>query len=119
MSVLAETAAGEGEYARAAEEAVRAFRGLRPTIATPFPGALSSATTRLVNDAPPEIAALVIEAAIASRPSWDLPYHGGARVYARWGGQHCRRAAELAEQLSRFGWTDAEALSLLRPCARP
>ncbi|MEK6767960.1 MAG: fused MFS/spermidine synthase [Gemmatimonadota bacterium] len=117
-SILAETAAGEGDYRRAAAEALRALRGLNPTIATPFPGSLENAVRKLAFEAPPEVAAPVLDAAVELRPSWDLGYHGGARVYARWGGEHCRRAAELVEQLPRFGWTEKEAVSLLRPCAR-
>jgi spermidine synthase len=116
MALLAETATGAGDYARAAAELLRAIRGLRPTIATPFPGALESAVRRLASDAPPQVAAPVIEAAVAARPSWDLAYQGGAFVYARWGGEHCRRAAELASELPRFGWTDREVLSLIRGC---
>ena len=118
LSILAETAVGEGDFARSAAMAVRALRGLRPTIATAFPGALSNAVSKLVAQAPPEIAAPVMEAAVTARPSWDLAYFGGAKVYARWGGDHCRRAAELAEQLPRFGWTEQEVISLLSPCAR-
>lgn len=117
-SLLAETYAGDGRWDRVAAEAVRALRGLRPTIAAPFPGSLEKALTRLVFEAPPPVAAPVLEIAMAARPSWDLAFHGAVRVYARWGGEHCRRAAELAEQLPRFGWTEREAISLLRPCDR-
>jgi spermidine synthase/tetratricopeptide (TPR) repeat protein len=115
-SVLAETAVGEGDYRRGAAEAIRALEGLRPTIRTPFPAALQKALERLASLAPPEVAAPVFERALARRPHWDLAYHGGARVYARWGGEHCRRAAELATELLRFGWTDREVVSLLAPC---
>jgi len=34
----------------------------------------------------------------------------------RWGGEHCSRAAQLAEELTRFGWTEGEIVALLRPC---
>ena len=116
MAVLAETATGAGDYSRAAAEALRAIRGLRPTIAMPFPGKLENAVRRLVSDAPPQVAAPVVEAAVAARPSWDLGYQGGAFVYARWGGEHCQRAAELASELPRFGWTNREARSLVGRC---
>ncbi|MBI1723582.1 MAG: fused MFS/spermidine synthase [Gemmatimonadetes bacterium] len=117
-SVLAEMLAGEGDYERAATEALRALRGLRPTIATPFPSALESTVRKLALQAPPAVAAPVLDAAAQTRPSWDLAFHGGARVYARWGGDHCGQAARLVEQLPRFGWTETEANGLLRPCAR-
>ena len=117
-SVLAETAAGEHDWARAATEAIRALKGVRPTIAAPFPGALQNAVRLLAMDGPPEVAAPVMEEAMRRRPSWDLAYHGAALVYTRWGGDHCSRAAVVGDELSRFGWTDGEKLALLRPCVR-
>ena len=33
-------------------------------------------------------------------------------------GERCRQAAELAEEMYRFGWTTGEAASLLQPCER-
>jgi spermidine synthase len=116
-SVLAELAVGERDYATAAAEARRALRALRPTLANPFPSALESAVNRLAIEAPPPLAAPVMELAVATRPSWDLAYRGGALAYARWGGEWCARAAQLAEELTRFGWTTREYLGLLRPCA--
>jgi len=115
-SLLAESAVLQKDYARAAAEAARAIDGLRPTLATPFPGALQSAVQRLALEAPPPVAAPVLELAGRARPGWDLAWWGGALVHARWGGTHCRRAAELASELGRFGWTDAEIVELLARC---
>lgn len=115
-SVLAETAAGEHDWLRAAAETIRGLRGVRPTIAAPFPQALQNAVRDLATDAPPEIAAPVMEEAVRLRPSWDLAFHGGALVNVRWGGEHCSRAAQLADELLRFGWTQSEVVALLRPC---
>jgi len=115
-SVLAETAAGEKDWLRAAAEVTRALRGLRPTIAAPFPQALQNAVSRLATDAPPEIAAPVMDEAVRLRPHWDLAFHGAALVNVRWGGEHCGRAAQLADELTRFGWTESEVVALLRPC---
>ena len=55
---------------------------------------------------------------LETRPSWDLAHYGSVQVYARWGGERCRQAAELAEGLERFGWTTGEAAALLQPCER-
>jgi spermidine synthase len=115
-SVLAETATGEKDWPRAAAEVSRALRGLRPTIATPFPQALQNAVSHLATDAPPEIAAPVMDEAVRLRPHWDLAFHGAALVNVRWGGEHCARAAQLADELTRFGWTESEVVALLRPC---
>ncbi len=116
MSVMAEALTGMGRHPEAADLAVRALRAVRPTIAAPFPGALQTAVRRMASESPPAVAAPVFEEAVRSRPSWDLGYEGGARVYVRWGGEHCRRAAELAGELGRFGWTDREIVDLLRGC---
>ena len=116
-SSLAETAAGLHDWPRAAAEATRALRGLHPTIATPFPGALQNAVRALALNGPPEIAAPVLEVAMQTRPSWDLAWQGAAWTYVRWGGEHCARAADLVDEMSRFGWTDREKLDLLRRCA--
>ncbi len=116
MSVMAEALMGLGRHAQAAELALQALRVVRPTIAAPFPGALQTALRRLAAEAPPDIAAPVFEEAIRARPSWDLGYQGGAQTYKRWGGEHCRRAAELASELERFGWTDREIVGLLHGC---
>ena len=35
----------------------------------------------------------MLQVAREVRPSWDVAYWGGAQVYARWGGEHCRQAA--------------------------
>jgi spermidine synthase len=117
-SILAEWAVLREDYERGAAEATRAINALRPTLAMPFPGALQSAVQRLALEAPPPVAAPVLELAGRSRPGWDLPWWGGALVHARWGGEHCRRAAELASELGRFGWTDAEIVELLARCGR-
>jgi tetratricopeptide (TPR) repeat protein len=117
-SVLAELAVGQRDYARGAAEARRAMRGLRPTLATPFPAALEKAMQRLATEAPPEVAAPVFEDVVRLRPSWDMAYYGGAKANLRWGGTHCRRAAQLAAELERFGWTAAEIVQLLETCGR-
>jgi tetratricopeptide (TPR) repeat protein len=116
-SALAETAAGEGDWPRAAREIVRAVEGLRPTLRRPLPGALQQALEKLALSGPPEVAAPVFERVVERLPHWDLAYHGGARVNARWGGERCRRAAELASEMPRFGWTDREVVGLLASCA--
>ena len=115
-SLLAESAVLRKDYARAAVEATRALNGLRPTLATLFPAALQGAVQRLALEGPPELAAPVLDLAGRTRPGWDLAWWGGAIVYARWGGAHCRRAAELASALDRFGWTDKEMAELLTRC---
>jgi len=115
-SILAEWAVRRGDFARGAAESMRAIAGLRPTLATPFPGALQSAVQRLAVEAPPEVAAPVLELAVRQRPHWDLAWWGGALAYARWGGAHCARAAELASGLGRFGWTDDEVAELVSRC---
>jgi len=115
-AILAILASGAGDDGTAAAEALRALRGLRPTIRTPFPPALETVLRTLASRATPAVAAPVFEYAVASRPSWDLAYWGGVQVYARGGSAGCRRAAELAEQLPRFGWREDEVLGLLRPC---
>jgi hypothetical protein len=117
-SALAESEVGQREWAKAAADAIRALKGLRPTIATPFPGALQNAVRALALQAPPEIAVPVMDQAMTSRPSWDLGWLGAAWANARWGGEHCARAAETADAMSRFGWTEREKVDLLRPCAR-
>jgi spermidine synthase len=116
-SVLAQTAGNDRDWPRAAGETLRALRGVHPTIAAPFPGALQNAVRDLALGAPPEIAAPVMEEAIRRRPGWDLAYHGAALAYVRWGGDHCSRAAVVASELTRFGWTDGEVVALLRPCS--
>ncbi len=116
-AALAELAVRDGNWPLVATEAMRSLKGLRPTIATPFPGSLQNAVRGLALNAPPQIAAPVMEEAMHRRPSWDLAWHGGALVNVRWGDQHCPRAAQLASEMNRFGWTDDEVLALLRPCA--
>ena len=49
--------AGQRDWLRAAAEATRALRGVRPTIAAPFPQALQNAVRKLAIEAPPEIGA--------------------------------------------------------------
>jgi len=115
-SLIAETATGQRDWLRAATEATRALRGVHPTIAAPFPQALQNAVRDLATTGPPEIVAPVLEEAVRLRPSWDLAYHGGALVNVRWGGEHCSRAAQLADELLRFGWTQSEVVALLRSC---
>jgi spermidine synthase len=117
-AMLAVIASRAGDDGTAAAEALRALRGLRPTTRTPFPPVLESVLRTLASRATPAVAAPVFEYAVASRPSWDLAYWGGVQLYARGGPTGCRRAAELAEQLPRFGWRDEEVLGLLRPCVR-
>jgi predicted membrane-bound spermidine synthase len=116
-AALAELAVRDGDWPLVATEAMRSLKGLRPTIATPFPGSLQNAIRDLALNAPPPVAAPVMEEAMHSRPSWDLAFHGGALTNVRWGGEHCPRAAQLASEMNRFGWTDDEVLALLRPCA--
>ena len=118
MSLMAETAAGQGDWARAATLLTRALESVHPTIAAPFPGSLQNALRTMALSAPPALAAPVVETAIRTRPSWDLAYLGGVWVHARLGGEHCVRAAELAEEMPRFGWEPKEIVALLRPCAR-
>ncbi len=118
MSALAESEVGQREWAKAADHATRALRGMRPTIAAPFPGALQNAVRAMALQGPPEIVTPALEVAMMARPSWDLGWQGAAWAYARWGGEHCARAADLADQMTRFGWTDKEKLDLLGPCAR-
>ena len=116
-ALLAEIAARQGDDSAATVGALRALRGLRPTIATPFPGPLVATLRVLASRARPEVAGAVFEVAAATRPSWDLAYWGGATVFARGGRQGCRRAERFAAQLPRFGWTDEEISELLRGCA--
>jgi predicted membrane-bound spermidine synthase/tetratricopeptide (TPR) repeat protein len=116
-ALLAELAARQGDDSAAAADALRALRGLRPTIATPFPLPLDATLRLLASRARPEVAGEVFEVAAATRPSWDLAYWGGAQVFSRGGQQGCRRAERLARQLSRFGWRDEEIYDLLRACA--
>jgi len=115
-AVMAEMATGEGDWETAATETERALRGVRPTIAAPFPAALQNAVLNLAVSAPPPLAAPVMELAARTRPSWDMAYRGGALVNVRWGGEHCRQAAVFVTELARFGWTPAEEAALLRPC---
>jgi tetratricopeptide (TPR) repeat protein len=117
-AVLAELAASGGDYPTAAAEALRAISGLRPTAATPFPGALEGVLTKLADFAPPAIAGPVFDRAAALRPSWQLAYWGGAVVNARAGGAACLRADWFALELERFAWTDAEIVPLVRRCLR-
>jgi spermidine synthase len=117
-AMLALLATQMGDDSRAAAEALRALRGLRPTIRTPFPPALENTLRALASRTGEAVAAPVFEYAVASRPSWVLGYSGGVQVHARGGSAGCRRAAELAEQLPRFGWRQGEVLTLLRPCMR-
>jgi len=115
-ALLAEIAARRGQDSVAAAEARRALSGLQPTIASPFPAALDNAMKLLAGRAGPEVAGSLFDLAVATRPSWDFAYWGGAQVYARGGPLGCRRAQELAMQLGRFGWRDSEIVGLLRPC---
>jgi len=116
-ALLAEIAARQGDDSAAAADALRALRGLRPTIATPFPLPLDATLRLLASRARPEVAGEVFEVAAATRPSWDLAYLGGAQVFSRGGQLGCRRAERLAGQLSRFGWREGEIYQLLRVCA--
>ena len=116
MSVLAEIMVGQSEYQRASELATRALRAVRPTIAMPFPAALETTVRRMSTEAPPPIAAALLEEAMLRRPGWDVAHAGAIRANVRWGGTHCRRAAEIAEELDRFGWTDSEIVDLIRGC---
>jgi spermidine synthase len=115
-AVLAEMAVNAGDYGTAAAEATRAIAGLRPTLATPFPGALNAALTKLADYASPAVAGPVFDRAAAARPSWQLAYWGGVVVNARAGGPACRRAEWFALGLERFAWTDAEIVPLVRGC---
>lgn len=118
-SALAELAIRDRDWQRTATEALRALKGLRPTIATPFPQSLQNAVRDLAVDGPPNVAAPVMEEAMRTRPSWDLAFHGGSLIQVRWGGAHCSRAAQVGSEMTRFGWTDGEVLALLRPCTVP
>jgi spermidine synthase len=115
-AMLAIVASRAGDDVTAAAEALRALRGLRPTIRAPFPPVLDNVLRTLASRASRAVAAPVFDYAVTARPSWDLAYWGGAQVHARGGSAGCRRAAELAEQLPRFGWREDEIISLLRPC---
>ena len=115
-AMLAIVAVRAGDDTTASVEALRALRGLRPTIRTPFPPVLENVLRTLASRATPAVAGPVFDYAVTSRPSWDLAYWGGAQVYVRGGPAGCRRAAELAEQTPRFGWREDEVLTLLRPC---
>ena len=114
---LGDIAARDHDDSTAVTETFRALRGLRPTIATPVPGAIDPVLRTLAGRAGPDLAGAVFDYAAASRPSWDLAFIGGAQVYARGGPAGCRRAAAFAEQLTRFGWREREMIALLRPCA--
>lgn len=116
-SLLAEYAASDGHWERATMLTMRALRALRPTLATPFPVALQNVVRNFALYAPPQFAAPVLETARELRPSWDVPFYGGVQLFARWGGSQCRRAAELSDELYRFGWRTSEAAALLQPCA--
>ena len=116
-AMLAEIAARDGDDRTAAAEALRALRGLRPTIATPFPSPLEATMRLLASRAAPDVAGEAFDFAAASRPSWDVAYWGGAQVYARGGAAGCRRAERLAAELPRFGWRSDEIYSLLQACA--
>jgi len=118
LSLLARDAVARGDWPRAAAEAMRAIDGVHPTLRAPFPGALQEVVRRLAQAGPVEVAAPVLDSARARRPSWDLGYWGGAEVYRRWGGTHCARAADLAGQLGRFGWTRREVDGLLANCRK-
>ncbi|OGU04222.1 MAG: hypothetical protein A2085_08975 [Gemmatimonadetes bacterium GWC2_71_10] len=115
-AALAEAAVGQGDWQGATAAALRSLRWLRPTIATPFPPMLANVVRNFALYGPPQFAVPVLETARETRPSWDLAHYGSVQVYARWGGERCRQAATLAEDLTRFGWTVGEAGALLRPC---
>ena len=115
-SMLAEIAADAGDWQRATAETIRALRGVRPTLSTPFPASLQSTMRKLAEHAPPFLAGPVVEEAVRALPGWDMSYWAGAMVHLRWGGQRCRRAAELVDELTRFGWTEGEKIELLRRC---
>jgi tetratricopeptide (TPR) repeat protein len=117
-SVLAETAVAQGDWQGGAAAIMRALRGVRPTIHTPFTAQMEHVVRSFAAMGPILFAVPVLQTARETRPSWDVAYWGGAQLFARWGGEHCRQAAELAEELPRrFGWTTAEAIGMLRPCA--
>ncbi len=117
-SLLADLAVRDKDDSTAAAEALRALHGLRPTLATPLPGTLEPVLRALAERAAPRVAGPLFDYALASRPTWDVAYYGGAQLYARGGAAGCARAFDLAAQLQRFGWREREAASLLRPCAR-
>jgi spermidine synthase len=117
-SLLAEMALGDGDWQGGAALAARALRALRPSIARPFPVALQNVVRNFALYGPPPFAAPVLELARETRPSWDLPVYGGVQLFARWGGPQCRRAAELSDELYRFGWEPPEIRALLQPCER-
>ncbi|HVO36138.1 MAG TPA: fused MFS/spermidine synthase [Gemmatimonadales bacterium] len=117
-ALLAAVAANDGAYAAAATEAQHALDALRPTLARPFPDALTDVITALANRAPPAVAGPLIERAVAARPSWQLAYWAGAVLDSRIGGSACERALRLGGELERrFGWTEEEVASLLSRCA--
>jgi len=121
FAVLAQMDANDGDYVRAAREAIASIASLRPTLERPFPGALEGAVTTLGQRAPPVLAGPVFERAVAVRPAWQTGYWGGAVVGARAGGPACPRAKRLALELERFGWTAEEIVPLVQSClpARP
>ena len=114
---LGDIAARDHDDSTAVAETLRALQGLRPTLAMPVPGAIDPVLRTLADRDGPDLAGPLFDYAAAARPSWDLAFFGGAQVYARGGPAGCRRAAALAEQLTRFGWREGEMVSLLRPCA--
>jgi len=116
-ALLAQIAADAGDDATAAAEALRALRGLRPTIAAPFPAPLEAAVRSLASRARPDVAGELFQFAAASRPSWDVAFWGGAQVFARGGAQGCRQAERFAAELHRFGWRGSEVYGLMRVCA--
>ena len=115
-ALLADLAAREGDDTTAAAEALRAVRGLRPTLRSPVPGDLEPVMRTLAERAAPDVAGRLFDVAARARPSWDLAFSGGAEVYARGGRAGCRRAAALAAELPRFGWKASEIAALLGPC---
>ncbi len=119
-AMLAGIAANAGDYAEAAAAALRAVAALRPTLARPFPDALTDVFSTLANRAPSAVAAPLFERALATRPSWQLAYWASAVLEARVGGGACGQARRLGGELvRRFGWTEEEVSSVVRHCAAP
>ncbi len=119
-ATLAGIVASAGDYQEAAAAALRAIGALRPTLARPFPDALTDVFTTLANRAPSAVAAPVFERALATRPSWQLAYWAGAVLEARVGGSACAQARRLGEELvRRFGWTEEEVATVVKHCAAP
>jgi len=118
LALLAAVAANRGDYAAAAQDAARAVDALRPTLARPFPEALSDVFESLANHAPPAVVGPLIDRAMEARPSWQVPYWAGAVLDSRVGRGACELARRFGAQLERrFNWSKEETAAAVRQCA--